>query len=436
MGAGANNLSDTLEFHLFAREDPLEAGVGELRKVLEAFTAAGELAPERTYVGEENEAFHADAVVRRVREHAGRPVPVTLGRVTDPRVMYALSFQGGHAAAGFRVWAVLPMAWLESGEHKAALLDLVRALAETVRPEYAFAHSRFDLSLATDPLPRDPAAPLNISEAYWLNLFGPALLERLGPGCVLTAPAAAVERLSYGGVMLLATPSPRDYASPEARAAQAGLLAHLRPEITREAALARLLERSAALAPVRRDWDPDIADLLELTLQDALPGELGPRIAALNAWRPPEVGESLSRPLPTDIEEHAAEAVRYDGWAEELVAVFHTRVPEVLDTAVESLPRLDYLFWHHDYAGQLDRAYVAKTLAPELGAYLGRVMRLHLGGRWVPRRKLEESQMVIGGRAWLPFLRARRHVQSRQAALDYSLTKFFRAAESAAARKQ
>lgn len=54
----------------------------------------------------------------------------------------------------------------------------------------------------------------------------------------------------------------------------------------------------------------------------------------------------------------------------------------------------------------------------------------NLGGRWVPRRNIDEAQVVVGDRPWLPFLRARRHMQSKQSALDYSLTKFYGEAAS------
>jgi len=70
--------------------------------------------------------------------------------------------------------------------------------------------------------------------------------------------------------------------------------------------------------------------------------------------------------------------------------------------------------------------------APALGAYLGGMLVRHLGGVWVPRQKLEESQVLVGQRVWLPFLRARRYMQSRQSLLDYSLTQFFREAAASA----
>lgn len=65
---------------------------------------------------------------------------------------------------------------------------------------------------------------------------------------------------------------------------------------------------------------------------------------------------------------------------------------------------------------------------PAAGAYLGEILVTHLGGRWVPRRDLAESQVVVGSKAWLPFLRARHRLHDRQSILDHSLTQFYRVA--------
>ncbi|NVJ09339.1 hypothetical protein HUW63_29430 [Myxococcus sp. AM001] len=43
--------------------------------------------------------------------------------------------------------------------------------------------------------------------------------------------------------------------------------------------------------------------------------------------------------------------------------------------------------------------------------------------------KLEESQVCVGKRVWLPFLHPRRYMQSRQSRLHYSLTQFFHEVE-------
>ncbi|GEL74899.1 hypothetical protein MVI01_66830 [Myxococcus virescens] len=60
-----------------------------------------------------------------------------------------------------------------------------------------------------------------------------------------------------------------------------------------------------------------------------------------------------------------------------------------------------------------------------MGGYLGNVLVRRLGGQWIPRKRLEESQVRVGNRVWPPFLRARRYMQSRQALLEGSLTQFY-----------
>jgi hypothetical protein len=52
-----------------------------------------------------------------------------------------------------------------------------------------------------------------------------------------------------------------------------------------------------------------------------------------------------------------------------------------------------------------------------------------LGGQWIPRKKLEETQVRVGQRAWLPFAHAARYMRSTQALVDCSLTQLYRVAE-------
>jgi hypothetical protein len=42
---------------------------------------------------------------------------------------------------------------------------------------------------------------------------------------------------------------------------------------------------------------------------------------------------------------------------------------------------------------------------------------------------LEEAQVLLGNRVWLPFARARHYMRSRQSLLDSSLTGFYLVAE-------
>ncbi|WP_140853526.1 hypothetical protein [Myxococcus xanthus] len=73
--------------------------------------------------------------------------------------------------------------------------------------------------------------------------------------------------------------------------------------------------------------------------------------------------------------------------------------------------------------GILSRSWWPETLGHVTN--LGDILSRRLGGTWVLRQKMEESQVRVGKRVWLPFLRARRYMQSRESLLVYSLTQFF-----------
>jgi hypothetical protein len=153
-------------------------------------------------------------------------------------------------------------------------------------------------------------------------------------------------------------------------------------------------------------------------------------IERLNRYRPPPPSEWLpAREAPTSDVPDVAEAIRlYEHqYAEQLAALLH-EVPSVMGASPESLPEIDYFLWWRGWGPRLPTAE-KELLITSMGAYLGMLLVHKLGGRWVPRRNLDEAAVIVGGRAWLPFLRARHHVQSRQAALDCSLTQFFRQAQ-------
>ena len=119
----------------------------------------------------------------------------------------------------------------------------------------------------------------------------------------------------------------------------------------------------------------------------------------------------------------------YEGlYAEQLVALFHEDVPQVMEGTLEALPHLDWHLWHMRWGKNLSHEQ-RETLVPALGAFLGRYLVDVLGGRWVPRKKLEEAAVIIGDRAWLPFLRARHALQNQEAPLDYSCSQLFRTAQ-------
>jgi len=185
-----------------------------------------------------------------------------------------------------------------------------------------------------------------------------------------------------------------------------------------------------ALSPVEPRFDPDIAGLW-LGALDAFPiSERQRKIAEWNERRL-QVEEWLPEGAapPSDVADVDLLRRAYAEMADNLTVILHSKVPSVFDETPESLADVDLHLWFDHFPRRYARENIDAIAVPAAGAYLGRVMVRWLGGRWVPRRNLEETQVVIGDRAWLPFLRARRYMQSRQSLLDYSLAKLYREAE-------
>ena len=216
-----------------------------------------------------------------------------------------------------------------------------------------------------------------------------------------------------------------------ARVAQARALVHLRPELDFGAVLATLRERSAALVPVEPRFHPDVAPLLSLVLDHSPISQRQRRIAELNGYQPPVPDEWLpaEAALPVDVADPAQAIASYSTVAEHLVALLHSKVPSVFEETPESLTQVDYYFWREEFPRVFERAAIDAMAVPAAGAYLGEVLVRRLGGQWLPRRNLQEAQVRVGQRVWLPFLRAQRYLQTRQSLLDYSLTQLYREAE-------
>lgn len=128
--------------------------------------------------------------------------------------------------------------------------------------------------------------------------------------------------------------------------------------------------------------------------------------------------------------EDAERAREHYGYlAEHLVALLHSKVPSVFEETPESLTDTDFYFWREEFPKSRLRENIDALAVPAIGAYLGEVLVRNLGGQWLPRKKLEESQVLVGQRVWLPFVRAQRYMRSCQSLLDYSLTQLYRVAE-------
>nr|WP_306465576.1 hypothetical protein [Corallococcus exiguus] len=266
-------------------------------------------------------------------------------------------------------------------------------------------------------------------EVSWLNIFGPKLVETVGRERVLSTPAHRVEELPNGSVLLVLRPTAADFASDEARMAQARAHVHLRPDLDFDTVLRTLHERSAALAPVEPRFHPDLAALLSRMVDRVAISERQRKIAELNAFQPPEPEEWLPAALPSDVASPAQVHSGYVDLTEGLVAALHPQVPSIFDATPESLTDLDFYFWRENFPERYKRDLIDSHTAPALGAYLGGILVKRLGGTWISRQNPEESQVRVGQRVWLPFLRARRYMESRQSLLTHSLTQFFREAE-------
>jgi hypothetical protein len=332
---------------------------------------------------------------------------------------------------------VKPLSYFAEEQRCLQFVEMVRLWASRYLVSHAAAHSDADRNLAGDPVfgrekklwRRDGFD--KVYEVFWLNVFGPRLVETVGRERMLSTPAWGVEELPNGCVLLVLRPTPTDFASDEARLAQARAHVHLRPDLDFETVLRTLRERSTTLAPVEPRFPPDLAPLLSRVVDRAHFYERQRRIAELNAWQPPEPEEWLpaDAALPSDVGDPERALEQYSLHAEHLVALLHTEAPSVFKETPESLTDIDFYFWREDFPKTRRREAIDEHMVPAVGAYLGQVLVHHLGGQWIPRKKLLETQVRVGNRVWLPFVRAHRYLRSRQSLLDCSLTQFSREAE-------
>jgi hypothetical protein len=332
---------------------------------------------------------------------------------------------------------VKPLSFFTEAERCHHFVEMVRAWASRYPVSHAVAHSGDDLILAGSPgFGRDDETRRRdgfdkIYEVCWLNVFGPKLVDTVGRARMLSTPAWRVEELPNGCVLLVTRPTVTDFASEEARLAQARAHVHLRPDLDFSTVLRALRERSVTLAPVEPRFHPDLVPLLSRVVDDVASHERQRKIAEFNAWQPsePEEWRPADSVLPADVDDLERALEHYSSLAEMLVALLHTEVPSVFDETPESLTDIDFYFWRKEFPMRRLRENIDAHAVPAIGAYLGQVLVRHLGGRWIPRKKLEETQVLVGNRVWLPFVRAWRYMRSCQSLLDSSLTQFYRVAE-------
>ena len=332
---------------------------------------------------------------------------------------------------------VKPLSFFAEADRCQEFVDLVRAWAARYPVIHAAAHSVADSALTGSPaFGRDKATWFRdgfdkVYEVSWLNVFSPKLVQAIGRERVLSTPAWRVEELSNGCVLLVTWPTAADFASDEARLAQARAHAHLRPDLDFDSLLLKLRERSAVLAPVQPRFHPDVAPLLSRVVDSVGMHERQRKIAEFNAWQPPEAGEWFPshQALPVNVSDPERAREQYSALAEQLVALMHAKAPSVFQASPESLTDVDYQFWHQDFPRVFNRDNIDRHAVPAIGAYLGEVLVRNLGGQWIPREDPRESHVLVGTRVWFPFIRAWRYMRSCQSLLDFSLTQLYRVAE-------
>ncbi|WP_224364164.1 hypothetical protein [Hyalangium versicolor] len=363
---------------------------------------------------------------------------IGLNHATPPYAALTLDSYGPSSSRTLSVSLhVQPLTFFNEEEHCRRFVELVRAWSSHYPVRYAKAHSGADEHLADAPnygrddqtLHRDGFD--QIYEVCWLNVFGSALVEKAGRERMLSTPAHRVEELPNGSVLLVTWPTAADFTRPEAREAQARAHVHLRPELDYDTVLRSLHERSAALIPVEPRFPPEVAPFFSRLVAHTSVAMRQRRVAELNIHPPPEPEEWLPAhaALPSDVPDMKATLEHYSLLAESMVAMRHTEVPSLFKLSPESLTDLDFHLWWEDFPRIFERQLIDQRAVPSVGAYLGEVLVRHLGGQWIPRKKLEEAQVRVGSRVWLPFVRAFKYLRSRQALLDFSLTQLYRVAE-------
>jgi len=432
------NKSDIFLLRLFSSVNPMDQGFEGLEPLLEVFESLPkELRPDRLHHTRRERRYSRQALRQRLHEtQAGPSKVIRLVRSQPPETILSLTCRTDEEGAlcTIMLW-VAPLSFFKEpgqSERRAEhIVSFVRSLASCLPLTHGWGHSSTDFHMSEDPLAKDVLASPRVQEAFWLNVYGPRMVEQLGRERVLSTPATLVEQLPGGAVLWLTRPTPADFHSEQARLAQARALVHLRPARDLDITLAALRQRSRGFVPVPIQFDPDVADVLLRGVEMMGLADKRRNVERFNQYRPPAVSEWLpaaQAPSP-DVDDVRATIDTYEGlYAEQLIALFHEEEPSVMEGFLEALPHVDLRLWHMRWAKNLSDEQ-REILFRALGAWLGRHLVHLLGGRWVPRRSLEEAAVVIGDRAWLPFLRARRALQSPEAALDFSCSQLFRTAQ-------
>jgi len=439
--------TDCLDIDFEARGDPLVLGDAGLEPFFDALEKhAGDWMPEEVS-GIYNRKYSRAAALKGLKEFirkVGHPA-ASFWRAS-PFVEMGVRIDAHPWPSQFSAdVAIYPLSLMddatrnENWSHN--LLELVRAWSQAYPVTYARVHGGGDAFLTqwweNSPVDQGPelAPRERLQGIFWLNVLGKPWVDALGRKHVLSTPAHHLEELPNGAVLFLTRPTLRDWRSEEARRAQARAWVHLRPELDFDTVLKQLLIRSARFEPVAPRFDPDSAPFFKRVVERYGASEQPAKTAELNALQLPQIDEWLPAyaQLPSDVPHPEEFLQAYREWADVLSVMLHPDVQPSFKASPDALTDIDYRLWWETFPEFYDRELIDGRLFPSIGAYLGTLMLRHLGtssgGHWVPRQNLLQTQVVIGDRAYLPFLRAQRYLRSTKSLLEYSLTRFFRSAQ-------
>ncbi|MGZ3460021.1 MAG: hypothetical protein ACXU86_16125, partial [Archangium sp.] len=324
------NKEDDFTLRLFSPRNPLDQGHEGLDEVLDFVESLdAQLRPKLVYLSRDRK-YSRQLVHERLHEfRVGTCTSIYFARSQPLHEELGFKFfdQGSEDTRFYLGLTLRPFAVVrEAGrteERTHQLVSLVRSFAQRFPLSYGLAHSALDFHLGSDPHSGNSRAPPGVYEAYWLNVYGPRLVEQLGRQRVLTTPAAHLEDLPGGAVLWLTRPTPADFDSEEARLAQARALVHLRPELRLEETLAHLRQRSLVFAPLPLQFDEDVADILRWQVEAKGLEHRRQLVERFNAYHPPPVSEWLpaaQAPAP-DVDDVQRSIDTYEGhYAEQLIA--------------------------------------------------------------------------------------------------------------------
>ncbi|MBN1210605.1 MAG: hypothetical protein JXB05_37490 [Myxococcaceae bacterium] len=437
------NASDEFRLKLYLADERATKQESALDALLEIFEhQQGFLLPEKVLTSGRPAKYSRAQARKALAKESAWPRSLWLKREGSPEMSVCLSWNTRWVRLEIIVY-VRPLASLRQEdshlERAQQIVSLVRSLCTRFPVSYGYAHSVVDLASYDTTYPESASDLVPPPFVCWLNLFGRELVDTLGREHVLSLPIHHLEVLENGSVFFLTRPSMRDFDSHEARLAQARALCHLRPELPLQDTLDSLLQRSRVFQPLAPAFQPEVAPLFHLLIGKAGLEQRRERMERFNAFAPPPISECLpaSEAPPCDVADPQAAIRLYQGFhAERLSALLHKDLPDVVAQTPDTLPAVDDYVTHESWAFSNADVLEADCI-PMLGGHLGLLLVRHLGGRWVPRQRLEEVQVIVGSTAWLPFLRARHLMEalrkSRDNLLGCSLTQLYLTAAREAA---